>query len=62
MDLCVADVTQISEASAPPGDFAVILGDEIGVDELGARSGTIGYHILTSLGPRYHRRYIGAVA
>ena len=59
MDLCVADVTELAESALSPGDYATILGDEIGVDELGARSGTIGYHVLTSLGPRYHRRYVG---
>ena len=58
MDLCVADVTELAEGAIRPGDSAVVLGEEIGVDEFGARSGTIGYHILTSLGSRYSRRYI----
>ncbi len=62
MDLCVADVTEVPEAGVRAGDIAMVIGEDISVDELGARSGTIGYHILTSLGPRYHRRYIGAVA
>lgn len=59
MDLCVADVTELPEDAARPGVAAQLLGDEIGVDELGARSGAIGYHVLTSLGRRYHRRYVG---
>jgi alanine racemase len=59
MDLCVADVTAVPEAALRPGDMATVIGEEIGVDELGARSGTIGYHILTSLGPRYRREYVG---
>jgi alanine racemase len=29
------------------------------VDEVGRRAGTIGYEILTSLGGRYARRYLG---
>src|SRR5581483_2034755 len=58
MDLCVADVTDAPEPAPRPGDSAVILGEEIGVDELGARAGTIGYHILTSLGARYRREYV----
>ncbi|HLJ72562.1 MAG TPA: alanine racemase [Roseiarcus sp.] len=58
MDLCVADVTDIPESAPRPGDSAVILGEEISVDELGARAGTIGYQILTSLGARYRREYI----
>jgi alanine racemase len=60
MDLCVADVTDIPEDDLRPGDIATVVGEDIGIDELGTRSGTIGYHILTSLGPRYHRRYLGA--
>jgi alanine racemase len=58
MDLCIADVTDLPEDSARPGDYAQILGDVIGIDELGERSGTIGYHILTSLGSRYRRVYL----
>ena len=60
MDLCVADVTEMPEEDARPGVHAQFLGDEIGVDELGQRSRTIGYHILTSLGSRYRRTYRGA--
>jgi alanine racemase len=59
MDLCIADVTDLPEAVAQPGDSARLLGDAIGVDELAARSGTNGYQVLTSLGQRYHRRYVG---
>jgi alanine racemase len=60
MDLCVADITELTEAQARPGAYAEILGETIGVDELGSRSRTIGYHILTSLGSRYHRIYLNA--
>ena len=35
------------------------IGGGIGVDEIGAASGTIGYEVLTSLGRRYHRVYKG---
>ncbi|HLW92813.1 MAG TPA: alanine racemase [Roseiarcus sp.] len=59
MDLCVADVSDLPEGAAEAGDFAEILGDEIGVDELGARAGVIGYNVLTSLGARYRRVYVG---
>ena len=31
-----------------------MIGGEIGVDELAAAAGTIGYDVLTSLGHRYH--------
>jgi alanine racemase len=59
MDLCVADITDLPEAAAQAGDSARLLGDAIGVDEFAARSGTNGYQVLTSLGQRYHRRYVG---
>ena len=59
MDLCVADVTDLPDDSAQPGVGAQLLGDQIGVDEFAARAGASGYHVLTSLGPRYHRRYVG---
>ncbi len=59
MDLCIVDVTDVPEDAARPGDFARILGEEIGVDEFASRSGTIGYTVLTSLGARYSRRVVG---
>jgi alanine racemase len=40
---------------------AELLGGCITIDDLGIRSGTIGYEILTGLGRRYHRRYVEAV-
>jgi alanine racemase len=55
MDLITADVTDLSEL---PGVLS-ILGPDQTVDALAANAGTIGYEILTSLGPRYQRRYSG---
>jgi alanine racemase len=60
MDLVAIDVTDLPEGSARRGDFATLIGGGIGVDEIGAASGTIGYEVLTSLGRRYHRIYKGA--
>jgi alanine racemase len=58
MDLTVIDVTHVPDA-ALKGATAKLLCDEITVDDLGLRSATIGYEILTRLGARYYRRYIG---
>ncbi|MDB5642187.1 MAG: alanine racemase [Hyphomicrobiales bacterium] len=58
MDLTMIDVTDVPEA-ALAGASAVLLGDGITVDDLGLRSATIGYEILTRLGARYHRVYEG---
>jgi alanine racemase len=60
MDLLAIDVTDLPEGSARRGDFAILIGGGIGVDEIGAAAGTIGYEVLTSLGRRYHRIYKGA--
>ena len=37
-----------------------LIGDELDVDAVAARCGTIGYETLTSLGRRHARRYVGA--
>lgn len=55
MDLIGVDVTGLA---ADP-DRLDILGPYQGVDRLAAAAGTIGYEILTSLGARYNRVYIG---
>ncbi|MEM6897489.1 MAG: alanine racemase, partial [Pseudomonadota bacterium] len=56
MDLITVDVTDL-EATGAALD---ILCAEQGVDDLAIAAGTIGYEILTSLGPRYARDYVGA--
>ncbi len=57
MDLTIADVTDLPESAARPGDMAEFFGSSIALDDFAAMSGTIGYHVLTSLGPRYEREY-----
>ena len=59
MDLIAADVTELAEGAARRGDFATLIGDGLGVDDLAAGMGTISYEVLTSLGRRYHRVYRG---
>lgn len=54
MDLIGVDVTHLEE---PPASLAV-LGPAQGVDDLAAAAGTIGYEVLTGLGPRYMRHYL----
>ena len=55
MDLITVDVTDLSEL---PGVLSILSPDQT-VDALAQKAGTIGYEILTSLGPRYQRRYTG---
>jgi len=59
MDLTVIDATDAPQGFVHPGAMVEILGETITVDDLAARAGTIGYEILTSLGARYHRIYVG---
>ncbi|TDX62675.1 alanine racemase [Methylosinus sp. sav-2] len=59
MDFVMLDVTDVPEGAVYRGQTAELLGETIGVDELALRCGTIGYEILTRLGRRYERVYIG---
>jgi alanine racemase len=59
MDLLAIDVTELPEADARRGDLVTLIGDNLGVDEVAERAGTIGYEVLTSLGNRYARIYRG---
>ena len=59
MDLCVADVTELPEEAVKAGDRAEFFGARADLDDFAGRSGTIGYQLLTGLGPRYRREYIG---
>ena len=58
MDLTVIDVTD-APADLAPGDMVELMGEAIMVDDIGARAGTIGYEVLTGLGRRYFRQYVG---
>ncbi|QTL06027.1 alanine racemase [Aquabacter sp. L1I39] len=58
MDLVTVDVTDLPPQAVQRGQSAVLLGEGIGVDELAAHGGTIGYEVLTGLGARYRRVYV----
>jgi alanine racemase len=60
MDLIIADVTDLPENAARPGEYARLFGGAVSLDEFAERSGTIGYTILTGLSQRYARRVVGA--
>jgi alanine racemase len=59
MDVTVVDATVVPAVT--PGDVATLIGrdgeEEITVDQVAARVGTISYEILTGLGPRLPRMY-----
>jgi len=60
MDLIAVDVTDVPDGRARRGDFATLIGGDLGIDELATSLGTIGYEVLTRLGHRFHRVYKGA--
>jgi alanine racemase len=60
MDLTVIDVTDVPPEQSQPGAWVELIGPHVPVDDVAQRAGTIGYEILTSLGRRYARRYVGS--
>jgi alanine racemase len=59
MDLITIDVTGLPEDLARRGAFVELIGDNIAPHEFAAHARTIDYEVLTSLGARATRRYIG---
>jgi len=57
MDLLMLDVTDLPDGAARRGEFATVIGGELGIDEVATAAGTIGYEILTRLGLSCHRSY-----
>jgi alanine racemase len=52
------DFTMVAvDDSVQVGDIAIIYGGRVSLDEQATRGGTIGYELLTSLGPRVPRQY-----
>lgn len=59
MDLITVDVSHLADDAAAPGTPVDLIGPQLPVDEVARDAGTISYEILTALGPRYARRYVG---
>ncbi|KPF72857.1 alanine racemase [Bosea sp. AAP35] len=59
MDLVILDVTDAPATSAKRGDPVTLIGGALDLEAVGAGAKTIGYEILTSLGRRHARRYVG---
>jgi alanine racemase len=60
MDLITLDVSDVPPEKAQPGKLVDLIGGGVPLDEIAALAGTIPYEMLTSLGPRYFRRFVGA--
>lgn len=59
MDMSAFDISDVPEDIAVRGAFVELFGRNVSVDETADRAGTIGYELLTSLGHRFARRYVG---
>lgn len=62
MDLITLDVSRLAERDCAVGTEVELLGNTVTLDEVAASAGTIPYEILTRLGPRLRRSYIGEAA
>jgi alanine racemase len=60
MDLITLDVTDVPHEQARIGALVDLIGPDSPLDQVATAAGTIGYELLTSLGARYHRTYVGA--
>lgn len=59
MDLITVDVTDVPEQVLDQTKWVELFGKNIAVDDAARACGTIGYELLTSLGGRYVREYVG---
>lgn len=58
MDLITVDVTEIEDPKPAPGDWVDLVGPDLAIELVGTDAKTIGYEVLTRLGPRFHRIYL----
>jgi alanine racemase len=58
MDSIILDISALPPDRLGEGDLVELLGPSQSVDDAAGHAGTIGYEILTSLGLRFHRRYV----
>jgi alanine racemase len=59
MDLITIDVTHLPEELSRRGEWVELIGPNVSAQELAHHAGTIDYEVLTNLGRRALRRYIG---
>lgn len=60
MDSVVVDASSVAPGRIVPDSEVEVIGDCQPVDDLASAAGTIGYEVLTALGHRYRRIYLGA--
>lgn len=62
MDVTMFDTTDLGPDAVKPGDWIELFGSNIDIEEAAIAAGTISYEVLTDLGRRYYRRYVGGEA
>lgn len=62
MDLTTFDVSAVPPDQVHAGAMVELIGPDHDCDQLAAEAGTIGYEVLTALGRRYLRDYVGGTA
>jgi alanine racemase len=60
MDSVVVDASSVAPGRIVPDSEVEVISDCQPVDDLASAAGTIGYEVLTALGHRYRRIYLGA--
>ena len=60
MDLITVDVTEVPEAFSARGQWVELMGPHVTAQTVAHHAGTIDYEVLTNLGARAFRRYIGS--
>lgn len=58
MDSIILDISALEPGQLKAGDLVEMIGPNQSVDVVAGYASTIGYEILTSLGSRFHRRYV----
>ena len=59
MDSIILDITDLTDP-LPPDALVELIGPHHDIDAAATAAGSIGYELLTNLGPRYARRILGA--
>jgi alanine racemase len=62
MDLITLDASAVPVALLRPGAEIELIGPNLTADDVARTAGTIGYEVLTRLGARLRRRYLGGEA
>ncbi|MCT8998963.1 alanine racemase [Chelativorans intermedius] len=59
MDLTLFDVTALGPDAVAVGDHIELFGPNMPIERVAEATGTIAYELLTAIGHRYHREYLG---